>query len=218
MSSQTFTPSSQTLILFAIGLLLSGISYLVQTKNQKKAIRQNVAAWLPNVTRGRRTSTSKTPPRSLTPEKKVPSNVPLLSAYRDIFPPSTRGNLPIWTKSWKSLVAGLKSTNGEAKINQVVTAKNVIGFEQDYREASPSTYTPMGISIAEVKALGDFPEYSKLSGVPLPKAYAGFNLETAIPRPYRPFRWAYHQTMCRYSFMLDTRLADECESFEQNGA
>lgn len=197
MSFQDVTPSSQTVILFAIGLLLSGISYLVQTKSQKKAIRQNLVAWLPNVTRGRRTSTSKTPPRSLTPEKKVPNNVPPPSPYRDIFPPSTRGNLPLWTKSWKSLAAGLKSTNGEAEINQVVSAGNVIDFEQDYREASPSTYTPMGISIGEVRALGDFPEYSKLSGVPLPKAYAEFKLETAIPRPYRPFRWAYHQTMCR---------------------
>jgi hypothetical protein len=21
-----------------------------------------------------------------------------------------------------------------------------------------------------------------------------------MPRPYRPFRWAYHQTMCKYSY------------------
>lgn len=191
-------PSSETLILFAIGLLLSVISFLVQTKSQQKTIRQNVAAWLPNFTRGRRTSTSKTPPRSLTPEKNVPNNAPSPSAYEDIFPPSTRGNLPIWTRSWRSLAAGLKSTNGESEINQVVSAENVIAFEQDYRDASRSTYTPMGISIGEVKALGDFPDYSKLSGVPMPNAYAEFNLESAIPRPYRPFRWAYHQTMCRF--------------------
>ncbi len=217
MSFQEVTPSSQTLILFAIGLLLSGISYLVQTKSQKIAIRESVAAWLPNLTRGRCTPTSETPPRSLTPEKKVPNNTPPPSAYQDIFPPSTRGNLPTWTKSWRSLAAGLKSTNGEAEINQIVSAENVIGFEQDYREASPSTYTPMGISIAEVKALGDFPEYSKLSGVPLPEPYAEFNLETAIPRPYRPFRWAYHQTMCRFSGSMKTWLADECRSLEQIG-
>jgi len=203
MSFQGFTPSSQTLVLFAIGLLLSGISYLVQSKSQKKAIRQNIAAWIPNATRGRRTSSSKTPPRSLTPEKKVPDDAPPPSAYKDTFPPSNRGSLPIWTKSWKSLAAGLKCANGEAEINQIVSAENVIAFEQDYREASPSTYTPMGVSIGEVKALGDFPEYSKLSGVPLPEPYTEFNLETAVPRPYRPFRWAYHQTMCRVSSFIE---------------
>lgn len=200
MSFEAFIPSSQVLILFTIGLLLSTISYLVQPKKQKKAIRQNVAAWIPNVTRGRRTSTSKTPPRSLTPEKKVPGNGTPPSAYKDTFPPSTRGNLPIWTKSWKSLLAGLQSTNGEAEVNQVVSSENVLAFEQDYREASSSTYTPMGISVGEVKALGDFPDYPKLSGVPLPEAYKEFKIETAIARPYRPFRWAYHQTMCRCSF------------------
>lgn len=48
----------------------------------------------------------------------------------------------------------------------------------------------------EIKALGDFPDYSKISGVLLPKAYKEFDIEKARPRPYRPFRWAYHQTMC----------------------
>ena len=94
------------------------------------------------------------------------------------------------------MFAGLRSTNGEAEINQVVNPENVIAFEKDYRKSDPSTYTPMGISIGEVNALGDFPDYSKLSGVPLPEPYKEFKLDTAIPRPYRPFRWAYHQTMC----------------------
>ena len=50
--------------------------------------------------------------------------------------------------------------------------------------------------MGEVRALGDFPDYAKLSGVPLPQPYPECNIERAIPRPYRPFRWAYHQTMC----------------------
>src|SRR5690242_12370477 len=39
-------------------------------------------------------------------------------------------------------------------------------------------------------------DYFKLSGVPLPKPLHKFDLEKAKPRPYRPFRWQYHQTMC----------------------
>ena len=185
-------------ILVAIVVILAGISYLVQSKNQKKIIRHDLAAWLPNLSRGRRTASSSTPPRSLTPEKKVPNNAPPPSPYRDIFPPSTRGNLPTWTKSWKSLLTDRKKTYSETDGNDLVTPENVIPFEQDYREASNSTYTPMGITIGEVKALGDFPDYAKLSGVPLPAVYKEHILETAIPRPYRPFRWAYHQTMCKF--------------------
>jgi len=187
--------STQSFVLLTIGVLLTGVSYLVQTKSQKRDIRLKAKAWMSGASRGRRTSTARTPPRSLSPEKKVPINIPPPTAYKEIFPPSTRGNLPIWTKSWSSLIASLRSTNGEAGISQVVTSKNVIPFEKAYREADPSTYTPMGITIGEVEALGDFPDYSKLSGVPLPEAYDEHKVETAIPRPYRPFRWSYHQTM-----------------------
>ncbi|KAA8903333.1 hypothetical protein FN846DRAFT_780086 [Sphaerosporella brunnea] len=48
---------------------------------------------------------------------------------------------------------------------------------------------------AEIAAFGRFPDYAKLSGVPLPKPYPEFDIHKALPRPYRPFRWAYHQTM-----------------------
>ncbi|KAF3940015.1 hypothetical protein ABW19_dt0204581 [Dactylella cylindrospora] len=51
-------------------------------------------------------------------------------------------------------------------------------------------YTP-----AEIASFGDFPDYASLTGVPLPDPYPEFNIATAKPRPYRPFRWAYHQTM-----------------------
>jgi len=39
-------------------------------------------------------------------------------------------------------------------------------------------------------------DYFKLTGVPSPKPLLDFNIEEALPRPYRPFRWQYHQTMC----------------------
>ncbi|KAL0947361.1 hypothetical protein HGRIS_013478 [Hohenbuehelia grisea] len=39
------------------------------------------------------------------------------------------------------------------------------------------------------------PNYFELTGVPAPKPLLNFDVDTAKPRPYRPFRWGYHQTM-----------------------
>ena len=201
MMFEKLLPSAQNLILVAIVFLMSVIYYLVQTENQKRALRQSLSAWLPGVTRRRRSSTSNTPPRSLTPEKRVLDNTSPTQNYRDTFPPSPRGNLPVWTKSWKSIWATLKQFDIDEDYQKHLQEK-LIPWETDYRNCDSSMYTPMAISIGEVKALGDFLDYSKLSGVPLPEAYKEFEIEKAIPRPYRPFRWAYHQTMCRVSLSI----------------
>lgn len=55
--------------------------------------------------------------------------------------------------------------------------------------------TPTGFSEHDIKALGRFPDYAVLSGVPHPQPYNNFNIHKAMFRPYRPFRWNYHQTM-----------------------
>ncbi|KAF8881683.1 hypothetical protein CPB84DRAFT_1838277 [Gymnopilus junonius] len=39
------------------------------------------------------------------------------------------------------------------------------------------------------------PDYFKLSGVPSPTPLWKFDVSKAKPRPYRPFRWEYHQNM-----------------------
>ena len=191
MSLQDYMPSGQIIIYFAIAVLLINIAVLVLTKTQKETLYARLSSWAPAVARGRRISSASTPPRSLTPEK-VPNNAPPPTDYKDIFPPSSRG---AFLKVSESFSSSQKKNIGHREVNQEEFVKNVIPFEADYRECGPSTYTPMEISIAEIKALGDFPDYSKLSGVPLPKAYKGFEIEKALPRPYRPFRWAYHQTM-----------------------
>jgi hypothetical protein len=67
----------------------------------------------------------------------------------------------------------------------------------NYETAPDNLFTPTGFSVGDVQSLGRFPDYEVLSGVPLPEAYKGFDIDKAIPRPYRPFRWAYHQTMCK---------------------
>jgi hypothetical protein len=74
-------------------------------------------------------------------------------------------------------------------------AKSMMAFEDDYRKCDESKYTPTGFSVEEVKALGDFPDYATLAGVDLPEPYTDFDITKACARPYRPFRWAYHQTM-----------------------
>ncbi|KAJ4488394.1 hypothetical protein J3R30DRAFT_3280163 [Lentinula aciculospora] len=38
-------------------------------------------------------------------------------------------------------------------------------------------------------------DYYKLSGVPAPNPLPDFDVDKAKARPYRPFRWSYHQTM-----------------------
>ena len=190
-------PSGQIIIYFAIAVLLTNIALLVLTKSQKETLYARVSSWAPAVARGRRISSASTPPRSLTPEKKVPNNAPPPTDYKDLFPPSSREPL---LKVSESFPSSQRKKIGRREIDQQEFVKNVIPFEADYRECGPSTYTPMEISIAEIKALGDFPDYSKLSGIPLPEAYKEFEIEKALPRPYRPFRWAYHQTMGRSPF------------------
>ncbi|KAL6238045.1 hypothetical protein BDW75DRAFT_237738 [Aspergillus navahoensis] len=82
------------------------------------------------------------------------------------------------------------------EITETEVLRRPLPMTQDYRTCKEERYTPTGFSVAEVKALGDFPDYSALSGVPLPRAYGEkFDVDKALARPYRPFRWAYHQTM-----------------------
>ena len=48
----------------------------------------------------------------------------------------------------------------------------------------------------QVSGKNKLPDYSKLTGFPAPKPIHHFDIDTAKPRPYRPIRWEYHQTMC----------------------
>ncbi|KAF4550537.1 Hypothetical protein D9617_17g048060 [Elsinoe fawcettii] len=75
-------------------------------------------------------------------------------------------------------------------------ASNCVPDDQNvFDEKYIHRLTPTGFSMTDIRALGDFPDYAKLSGVPLPIPYSTFNIDKALPRPYRPLRWPYHQTM-----------------------
>lgn len=103
------------------------------------------------------------------------------SRYMDVFPPSQRAAV----------------FPNDAVVDLSSDSKHVLEMDKDYRLANPSSYIFSGFSVREVLSLGDFPDYAKLSGVPLPSPLPNFNVDKAVPRPYRPLRWVYHQTMGR---------------------
>lgn len=70
-------------------------------------------------------------------------------------------------------------------------------------------FTPTGFSTDDITALGKIPDYSVLSGVPHPKPCPNFDINKAVFRPFRPFRFGYHQTMGRsdsYSEFAESAL------------
>lgn len=147
--------------------------------------------------RGRKDSTSKTPPRSISPDKKQPSSTTSPSSYNHALPPSRR----------ESLLELTQSAIPQRDVNEAHIAENILPMTADYRNSPRDLYTPTGFSVNEINALGDFPDYATLSGVPLPNAYPEHEIDKAKPRPYRPFRWNYHQTMCRYSIWSLSRCS-----------
>ncbi|KAL4808752.1 hypothetical protein BDV18DRAFT_89763 [Aspergillus unguis] len=168
---------------------------------------------------GRRTSTSHTPPRSISPEKEKSSTSTQKASADpvDVLPPQRRHvlaslNPPITTSS---------------QITENDVLDNILPMASDFRTPQESLHTPTGFSVSEIKALGDFPDYATLSGVPLPQSYEGFDIERALPRPYRPFRWAYHQTMSLTKLETDwwlelentyrARIAQRNELFSKHG-
>ncbi|KAF9891198.1 hypothetical protein FE257_004762 [Aspergillus nanangensis] len=129
--------------------------------------------------RSRKTSTSVIPPRSGSPEQQKPSE------YADSLPPPRR----------QALATLRKSPTQYREVGANAICQRILPMTMDYRTCAEEKYTPTGFSVAEIKDLGHFPDYAELSGVPLPRPYPEFNIDKALPRPYRPFRWAYHQTM-----------------------
>ena len=184
--------SNPRLALAAVGLLFITITLYVMNDHPEWKSAKAIKARLHGMFRSR---PGRLPLSEFCEEEKnVLKGSPPAADYKDVLPPSTRDTLALVAQSLpevqKSRLSGRESNQAEIK-------NNLMSFTADYKECGPSTYTPMGIALEEVEALGDFPDYASLSGVPLPEAYKDFDITKAIARPYRPFRWAYHQTMCR---------------------
>lgn len=189
---------------FGIVLLLSAAAVLAINKRQRDALLKRFHF------QHRRASAASTPPRSISPSKNdaqplLDSKEPLTSTtpspdYVHAFPPTRRSVLP--ELSSKVNAASSKDIPLATEPSVDFLVKNALPTTRSYEfENEIPKYTSTGFSTAEIKAMGDFPPYDILSGVPLPRPYENFDPEKAIPRPYRPFRWAYHQTMCRYIYI-----------------
>jgi hypothetical protein len=148
--------------------------------------------------RRRRATGSLTPPRSLSPEKHgLQSNKTSSTPdFSDAFPPSRRHALA----DLPSAAMQGPDESAEALARIVPDYELRAPSEETWdADESPDHVTATGFSLREIKRLGDFPDYAALSGFPLPQKYEGFDIATAKARPYRPIRWAYHQTMCKMS-------------------
>jgi hypothetical protein len=179
--------------LLGLTFVLSSTVYLLISKRRRDVVLDRLRL------RRRRTSGARTPPLSLSPKKDEAAEGLNEPAYRDVFPPSRRFALaeaaPEFASRFPILTGSLLQSTAEKR-------PKCIPIDVPFDEADAEALSPTEISVEEIKALGDFPDYATLSGVPLPKPYREFDIKTALPRPYRPFRWAYHQTMCQYMLPL----------------
>lgn len=181
------------LVLLTLGATLTLTSLIYITLNTK--YRNNVFAR--HGLQRTKTTDILTPQKPSMPEKQgLPhSNAPPTPpTYGDVFPPHRR-------EAFAAVASDALGGRGKS-------AKEASLLEPDYSMLTPDKQvcnsdglldhtTATGFTVEEIQRLGDFPDYATLSGVPLPEPYKEFDIKTAKPRPYRPLRWAYHQTMCK---------------------
>jgi len=176
---------SRLLVLLGIAFLATSASYLLFNKRNRSTVLERLRL------RRRRTSGARTPPRRLS--TKGDALDPANADYREVYPPSRRHTLEIAAPDlFKKIPKGADGLFPESK----EVGRLSVPYDTPFNEADPKAFMPCEFTIEEIKALGDFPDYATLSGVPLPQPYRNFDIKKAIPRPYRPLRWAYHQTMC----------------------
>lgn len=174
------------LILLGAAFAFSSIVYFILYPKSREVVRSRFR--FPR----RKTNGALTPPRSISPDK-VPISQP---GNDELFPPHRREALAELPSS---------AMRGPGK-----SAKELSQLPPDYSKLTPDKAvcntddlfdhtTATGFTVEEIRRLGDFPDYATLSDIPLPSEYKKFDIKTALPRPYRPYRWPYFQTMCKYS-------------------
>jgi len=160
-------------LVLALAFLISVISVLSINKTQRDVLARRLGL------RRLRASGSFTPPRSLSPEKQglPPNEPPAALEYKDVFPPCGRTALA-------DLICNFTQFNGlslqELSKLPPDLSRCVPDRENVFLPEKASRYTPTGFSMEEVKALGDFPDYATLSGVPLPQQYPEFDISKAV--------------------------------------
>jgi LPXTG-motif cell wall-anchored protein len=176
-------------LLLGLTFVLSSSAYLLFSKRRREVVLDRLRL------RRRRASGANTPPRSLSPKKdrNDDSSETTDPDYKDVFPPSRRFTL---AQVAPDIIVQFPQAEGSLLQSTPEKRPQCIPIDVPFDQADSKAMSPTEFSVEEIKALGDFPDYATLSGVPLPEPYENFNLEKALPRPYRPFRWQYHQTMC----------------------
>ncbi len=175
-----------TLILVGVVFAISSLIYITLSSKGPDTVLERLR--IPRL----KASDALTPPRSESPGRNGPSQ----QGHEEVFPPHRREAL-----------AELPSNalKGPGK-----SAKQLSQIQPDYSKLTPDKAvcntddlldhtTATGFTAEEIRRLGDFPDYATLSGIPLPSAYKEFDIKTALPRPYRPYRWPYFQTMCMFA-------------------
>ena len=119
--------------------------------------------------------------------------------YENVFPPSRR------TAYLDVLSNTLGQQRDSRRYHDVMDIPPRLASHQNcHTPESPQEdfSSSLEYTTEEIRMLGDFPSYDLLTGVNLPKPYVDFDPSTALPRPYRPFRWRYQQTMgsCALTF------------------
>lgn len=175
-----------TSAMWIFGIALAAVAVLFLAINKKQ---RDILLHLLKRSSGRVLSTS-TPPLSLA--EKQPRK---LSNYNEVLPPFRREALRETTKNAASKEN--TKTSGDGDINEETVKQLILPMTANYETSAGNLFTPTGFSVDEIKSLGDPPDYAELSGIPPPDAYPEFDIDKALPRPYRPFRWNYHQTMCK---------------------
>lgn len=140
---------------------------------------------------------------SIASSRRVSSKRVSNTDYSKIFPPSQRQLHP------KATLTSSTASNEKGDFDTrdlSISLNPILKLDADYRLANPLTYIYSGFTVGDVRALGDFPDYAKLSGVPLPLSLKDFDVDNSPSRPYRPFRWPYHQTMCMWPVLYSATV------------
>lgn len=127
------------------------------------------------------------------------------------------------TQSWPGLAWSQSAAGGASDYSDVFPPSLTHAVQAETPQCTATGFTQEAID-----KLGDFPDYASLSGVPLPSQYEGkFDISKARARPYRPLRWAYHQTMSLTKMEPDwwlelestyqKRIAQRQELFRKHG-
>lgn len=119
------------------------------------------------------------------------------------FPPSRRHTLA--DLKLKNSTAPYTTPSPDVLSRLAIPSTSTPDWDKD------NQWTPTGFSTQDLRAMGRFPDYSVITGTRYPKPYGDhFDIKKAVFRPFRPFRWSYHQTMGKTSFLtfFTTSLTD----------